>query len=113
MVTGKEGEFEQYELNADKNGYISGKKVRAFKMNSQTEGMATDDEYGSLYIAEEDEAIWKFSAEPDSGSNGTVIDRADGRHLTPDIEGLTIYYVADGKGYLLASSQGNSRLRDL
>ncbi len=26
MVTGKEGEFEQYELNADKNGYISGKK---------------------------------------------------------------------------------------
>ncbi len=53
--------------------------------------------HGSLYIAEEDEAIWKFSAEPDSGSNGTVIDRADGRHLTPDIEGLTIYYVADGK----------------
>nr|1POO_A Chain A, PROTEIN (PHYTASE) [Bacillus amyloliquefaciens]2POO_A Chain A, PROTEIN (PHYTASE) [Bacillus amyloliquefaciens] len=108
MVTGKEGEFEQYELNADKNGYISGKKVRAFKMNSQTEGMAADDEYGSLYIAEEDEAIWKFSAEPDGGSNGTVIDRADGRHLTPDIEGLTIYYAADGKGYLLASSQGNS-----
>lgn len=55
MVTGKEGEFEQYELKADKNGYISGKKVRAFKMNSQTEGMAADDEYGRLYIAEEDE----------------------------------------------------------
>nr|AAL59320.1 phytase [Bacillus amyloliquefaciens] len=108
MVTGKEGEFEQYELKADKNGYISGKKVRAFKMNSQTEGMAADDEYSRLYIAEEDEAIWNFSAEPDGGSNGTVFDRADGRHLTPDIEGLTIYYAADGKGYLMASSQGNN-----
>ena len=32
-------------------------KVRAFKMNSQTEGMAADDEYGSLYIAEEDEYL--------------------------------------------------------
>ncbi|MCP6682096.1 phytase [Bacillus nakamurai] len=108
LVTGKQGEFEQYELTEGKKGYVTGKKVREFKMDSQTEGMAADDEYGNLYIAVEDTAIWKFSAEPDGGSKGTIIDRADGKHLTADIEGLTIYYAADGKGYLMASSQGSN-----
>ncbi|SEU23991.1 3-phytase [Nonomuraea wenchangensis] len=31
-----------------------------------------------------------------------------GTHLAADAEGLTIYYRRDGKGYLLASSQGDS-----
>ncbi|KKB73507.1 MULTISPECIES: phytase [Bacillus] len=109
MVTGKDGEFEQYELSDNGQGQVEGKKVRAFQMGSQTEGLAADDEYGNLYIAEEDVAIWAFSAEPNGGKYGKVIDRADGRHLTADIEGLTIYYGADGTGYLLASSQGDNR----
>lgn len=39
---------------------------------------------------------------------GQVVDRATGDHLTADIEGLTIYYAPNGKGYLMASSQGNN-----
>ncbi|MFN2746628.1 MULTISPECIES: phytase [Bacillus] len=109
MVTGKTGEFEQYELIDNGKGQVEGKKVRAFQMNSQSEGLVADDEYGTMYIAEENVAIWKFSAEPNGGENGKVVDRADGNHLTADIEGLTIYYGADGKGYLIASSQGDNR----
>ncbi|WP_307893360.1 phytase [Bacillus swezeyi] len=109
MVTGKNGEFEQYELFDNGKGQVEGKKVRAFKMNSQTEGLAADDEYGALYIGEEEAALWKFSAEPNGGHAGKIIDRADGNHLTADIEGLTIYYGANGKGYLIASSQGDHR----
>lgn len=78
-------------------------------MSSQTEGLAADDEYGKMYIAEEDVAIWSFSAEPDGGDKGKIVDRADGPHLTSDIEGLTIYYGEDGEGYLIASSQGDNR----
>ncbi|GED03256.1 phytase [Bacillus atrophaeus] len=108
LVTGKQGEFEQYEIADNGKGYVTGKKVRQFKLNSQTEGVAADDEYGHIYIAEEDVAIWKFSAEPNGGTQGSIIDRADGKHLTSDIEGLTIYYAPDGKGYIMASSQGNN-----
>nr|ABC75079.1 phytase precursor [Bacillus subtilis] len=108
LVTGKQGEFEQYEIVDGGKGYVTGKKVREFKLNSQTEGLVADDEYGNLYIAEEDEAIWKFNAEPGGGSKGQVVDRATGDHLTADIEGLTIYYAPNGKGYLMASSQGNN-----
>ncbi|NPC91510.1 phytase [Bacillus sp. WMMC1349] len=109
MVTGKTGEFEQYELFDNGQGQVEGKKVRAFKMDSQTEGLVTDDEYGTMFISEEDVAIWKFSAEPDGDSKGEIIDRAGGQHLTADIEGLTLYYGEDGKGYLIASSQGDSK----
>ncbi|AJE51448.1 phytase [Paenibacillus polymyxa] len=109
LVLGKEGEFEQYELIDNGNGKIAGKLVRQFKLATQSEGMVADDEYGTLYIAEEDYAIWKYSAEPDGPSKPLRrVDIADGRRLHDDIEGLTLYYGKDGKGYLMASSQGNS-----
>ncbi len=109
LVLGKEGEFEQYELMDNGKGKVKGSLVRQFKLDTQSEGMVADDEYGTLYIAEEDAAIWKYSAEPDGGTKalGTV-DVADGRRLHDDIEGLTLYYGADGTGYLMASSQGNN-----
>ncbi|WDM22341.1 phytase [Paenibacillus polymyxa] len=109
LALGKEGEFEQYELTDNGNGKIAGKLVRQFKLATQSEGMVADDEYGTLYIAEEDYAIWKYSAEPDGSSKPLrCVDIADGRRLHDDIEGLTLYYGKDGKGYLMASSQGNS-----
>ncbi|MEC0181963.1 phytase [Paenibacillus peoriae] len=109
LVLGKEGEFEQYELTDNGNGKIAGKLVRQFKLATQSEGMVADDEYGTVYIAEEDHAIWKYDAEPDGSSEPLHrVDIADGRRLQDDIEGLTLYYGKDGKGYLMASSQGNS-----
>jgi 3-phytase len=68
-----------------------------------------DDESGTLYVAEEGVAIWKYGAEPDSGSARTAVDTvsATGR-LVADIEGLALYKGKNGTGYLLASSQGSS-----
>ncbi|MFS0840277.1 phytase [Paenibacillus sp. 1P03SA] len=108
LVLGKEGEFEQIELIPGPAG-VEGKLVRHFKLASQAEGIVADDEYGTIYIAEEDKAIWKIGAEPDSGLKPYAkVDEAGKGHLTADIEGLTLYYGSDGKGYLLASSQGDS-----
>ncbi|MGE6231172.1 phytase [Paenibacillus chitinolyticus] len=108
LVLGKEGEFEQIELIPGSAG-VEGKLVRHFKLASQAEGIVADDEYGTIYMAEEDAAIWKIGAEPDSGLKPYAkVDEAGKGHLTADIEGLAIYYGADGKGYLMASSQGSS-----
>ncbi|KFN08716.1 3-phytase [Bacillus pseudomycoides] len=109
LVVGKDGTFEQYELFDNGKGKIEGKKVRELKLSSQSEGIVADDEYGTIYIGEEDVAIWKFNAEPDGGNQPIAkVDGADGNHLTADIEGLTIYYGKNGTGYLIASSQGNN-----
>ncbi|WP_426454813.1 phytase [Paenibacillus sp. S-38] len=109
LVLGKKGEFEQYELADNGSGKVTGKLVREFQLETQSEGLAADDEYGTMYIAEEDTGIWKYSAEPDGGLKPLAqVDIADGRRLQDDVEGLTLYYGADGQGYLLASSQGSN-----
>ncbi|MEW9698543.1 phytase [Paenibacillus sp. SI8] len=108
LVLGKKGEFEQYELKDNGSGKVEGKKVRDYKFETQAEGLVADDEYGVMYLAEEDVAIWKMSAEPDGDNKAVKVAGVDDKALTADIEGLTIYYAADGKGYLLASSQGSS-----
>jgi len=110
LILGHGGEFEQWELADNGSGKINGKLVREFSLGTISEGLVADDEYGYMYLAEENTAIWKFDAEPMGGMLPIGrVDVADGARLTTDIEGLTIYYGKDGKGYLIASSQGSDR----
>ncbi len=111
FVNNKKGEQEQYELIDGGNGKVGGVKVRSFKLPSITEGCVADDETGFVYIAEESVGIWKYPAEPDGGSEGKLIARTGEHGLKGDVEGLTLYCAAGGKGYLIASSQGNSQFK--
>lgn len=106
FVNGKSGEVEQYRFELQRNR-IHAERVRTFNVPSQPEGCVADDADQTLYLGEEDAAIWRFGAEPDSGSEGEVVLRVDGERLTADIEGLTIYHSAD-QHWLLASSQGDN-----
>ncbi|GAA2209032.1 phytase [Nonomuraea monospora] len=96
---------------------------------AQVEGMVVDQNRDVLYAAQEDVGIWRMRADltgtpvlvdkvKEYGVPGTYDPATEectpgadpgfgGRHLTADAEGLTIYYREDGKGYLLASSQGD------
>jgi hypothetical protein len=100
------GTVEQYEL-FDKGGTLEAVKVRSLLANSKSESCVADDELGRLYVAEEDVAIWNYSAEPTGGSGRAAVDRVGDGHLVADIEGLALSY-GPGGGYLFASSQGNS-----
>ena len=104
--TSKSGEVEQWEL-FESNGKVDAKKARNFKLGSVVEGCVADDELGHFYVAEEAVGIWKFGAEPESGSEHTQVDKVGDGHLFADVEGLAIAYGKDGVGYLIASSQGN------
>ncbi|MFI6454250.1 phytase [Streptosporangium amethystogenes] len=96
----------------------------------QVEGMVVDQEKDVLYAAQEDVGIWRMRA--DLTGTPVLMDKVreygvpatydpateectpgtdpgyGGQRLTADAEGLTIYYREDGKGYLLASSQGDN-----
>ncbi|MBN6052884.1 phytase [Nonomuraea sp. RK-328] len=96
----------------------------------QVEGMVVDQERDVLYAAQEDVGVWRMRADltgppvlvdkvREYGVPGTYDPDTDectpgadpghgGRNLSADAEGLTIYYRKGGKGYLLASSQGDS-----
>ncbi|WP_413173597.1 phytase [Anabaena azotica] len=111
------GDIAQFKLIDMGNGKIGAERVREFTIptddgiDPQTEGMVVDQETGFLYIGQENVGIWKFDAEPNSSNTGKLIDKVKdlgGSNLVDDVEGLTIYYGANGTGYLLVSSQGDN-----
>ncbi|MEO1685750.1 MAG: phytase, partial [Cyanobacteria bacterium J06631_12] len=117
FVTQAEGnQVAQLELVAD-NGKVNANVVRTLTLptptgdaaDSQSEGIVIDQELGFLYVAlEEEVGILKYSAEPNGGDSFEIIQPIGADYLVPDIEGLSIYYGAEGSGYLIANSQGDS-----
>lgn len=105
FVNDKSGLIEQYQLISDGQNWQA-KLVRSLKVPSQPESCVADDENGSLYLGEEDEAIWRFAAEPDTATTGEVLVKADGKALVADIEGLALIK-HQGRIMMLVSSQGN------
>jgi myo-inositol-hexaphosphate 3-phosphohydrolase len=83
--------------------------------STQFEGLAVDYTTGTLYAGQEDVGIW---AVPVAGGEPKLVYEGRGAAgssffnpdsvVTRDVEGLAIYYAADGTRYLLASSQGNA-----
>ncbi len=92
--------------------------------------MTVDPATGTLYAGQEDVGIWRLRADltgrpvlvdrvKEYGVPGTYDEGTEectpgddpgygGRHLTADVEGLTILQEPDGDGLLLASSQGDN-----
>lgn len=101
------GVYKQWQLQT-KGSKVGATVVREFTVGSQAEGCAADDANGRLYIAEEDVGLWRYSAEPNGGSERVAVDTVKRGHLTDDAEGVTIFYGAGSQGYLIVSSQGSN-----
>lgn len=111
FVNATSGVVQQWQLRDGGNGQVAGTLVREFDVGSQPEGCVADDALGHLYVSEERVGIWKYGAEPGAGRARTPVDKTgSGGNLVADVEGLTIYYTSRERGYLLASSQGNSTI---
>ena len=108
FINGDDTRQRQWELVASGNGKVSAKHVRDMTFDSQTEGCVADDQSGALYVNEEDVGLWRMSAAPDGGDTKTIVERiADNPAVKDDYEGLGIYDLGGGRGYLVVSSQGN------
>ena len=101
--TSNDGNVEQHSLAYDGEEWVVS-LVREFAMGGQTEGMTADDELGNLFISEEEEALWRFEAEPNASSRPVVVDRV-GRNIEEEVEGLGIYDLGNGRGYLIAANE--------
>jgi 3-phytase len=108
LCTSEEGAISQYHLTGNAERRITATKVRTLK-TGKCEGAVADDESGILYVADETAGVWKFDAEPDVSSMGTLVAPVGVNGLKGDVEGLTICKLQDGRTCLLVSDQGNSR----
>ena len=102
------GTVNQFELlDADEDGLLESRPVRSFTVGSEAEGCVADDDTGALYISEENEALWRYSAEPGDGTVREAVDVLSGAggHLINDVEGVTIVDQPGGAGYVIVSVQ--------
>jgi 3-phytase len=98
----------QWELVDAGNGRVRADFVREFAFESQTEGCVADDETGQLIVDEEDVGIWSLSARPDGGKEMRSVQKVvDSPAIKDDLEGVGLYDLGNGRGYLVVSSQGN------
>lgn len=108
FVNGDDVRKRQWELVDAGNGRVRAKHLRDTTFDSQTEGCVVDDATAALYVNEEDVGLWRLSAAPDGGDAKTIVERiADNPAVLDDYEGLGIYDLGDGRGYIVVSSQGN------
>ena len=99
------GLMRQWRLE-ERRGRVRATRVRDLKVGSQAEGCVADDELGWLYVGEEDTGLWKYGAEPGTGSERTAVDTTEDGNLTADVEGISLWRGAGGTGYLVVSNQG-------
>ncbi len=108
FINSGDGPLYQWELVDTGNGKVRSVLVRQLMFESQTEGCVADDDAGVLFIGEEDVALWRLDAEPDAATTKTAIARvADNPAIKDDLEGVGLYDLGGGRGYLVVSSQGN------
>jgi len=108
-VSDPDGLVRQWELIATPAGKVRLKQVRDTRFGSQTEGCIADDHSGTLYVGEEDVGLWRVAADSVRGAAPVAVDKvASNPKIKDDIEGVGIYDLGGGRGYVIASSQGNN-----
>jgi 3-phytase len=107
VCTSEQDGLTQYELSADAEGVFSGREVRRIPLG-KCEGAVADDKTGQLFVAVEDQGIWRFDVSPDSAKTGEMIIPLGTQGLAADLEGLTCATLPGGVAALVVSSQGRS-----
>jgi 3-phytase len=108
FISDPDGLVRQWELLATPEGRVRARQVRDMRFSSQTQGCVADDETGALWVGEEDIGLWRLNAEPAGADGRRLVDRVEGStRIHDDVEGMGIYDLGGGRGYVVISSQGN------
>ena len=98
----------QYRLQDDGTGRVKATFVRRFGTFSgigEIEAVAVDDELGYVYYADEGSGIHKWHADPDAPGASSELATFGTTGYEQDREGLGLYTMAGGTGYLVSVDQ--------
>jgi 3-phytase len=104
----------QYRIADDGTGSLAFTKVRefgAFRGTKEIESVAVDDALGYVYYSEEDVGVHKYYADPDMPGADEELALFGTEGFTEDREGISIYEINDGTGYILVSDQQANAFR--
>ncbi len=98
----------QYRLHDDGSGHIAGTLIRQFGLwcgEGEIEAVAVDDALGYVYYSDEPAGIRKYYADPDHPNAAEELALFGTNQFVEDREGISIYTIDDGTGYILVSDQ--------
>jgi 3-phytase len=98
----------QYRLEDDGKGRVRATKVRAFGTwsgKAEIEAIAVDDALGYVYYTDEWTGVRKYHADPDAPGADKELALFGTDGFQEDREGISIYAMSDGTGYLIVSDQ--------
>jgi len=104
----------QYLLEDAGDGTIKATKVRAFGEfvgGKEIEALAVDNELGYVYYSDETAGVHKYLADPDAPDADQELAFFGDDGFAQDQEGISIYKVNDGTGYILVSDQQANTFR--
>jgi 3-phytase len=104
----------QYRLYDDGSGNVTASKVREFGQWSgvgEIEAVAVDDPLGYVYYSDELVGIRKYHADPDAPGADQELALFGRTGFLWEREGISIYRVDDGTGYILVSDQQANEFR--
>lgn len=123
IVSGKEGPsgsyLWQYRLEDDGSGLVKFTKVREFgewcgkneQGGGEIEAVVVDDELGYVYYSDELFGIRKYIADPDVPGVNKELAVFGTEGVASDREGISIYKINDGTGYIIVSDQQANKFR--
>ena len=115
----------QYRLEDDGSGQVTATKVREFGTFSdatspddegvpelgEIEAVAVDDALGYLYYSDELTGVRKYLADPDAPDANVELALFATEGFAEQREGISIYTIDDGTGYILVSDQQGNAFR--
>lgn len=104
----------QYKLLDDGSGAVQATLVRKFGAWSgekEIEAIAVDDELGYVYYSDEGVGVHKYYADPDHENADQELALFGAEGFAEDHEGISIYKINDGTGYILVSDQQANRFQ--
>ena len=109
----REGYLWQYRLTDAGGGRIAATFVRRFgnfsattvREENEIEAVAVDDALGYVYYADEADGIHKWHADPDHPNAARELAHFARSGFRGDREGIAIYALPDGTGYIVATDQ--------
>ncbi|MSU66394.1 MAG: phytase [Opitutus sp.] len=118
LVGGKSGPpvgyIGQYRLEDDGTGHVKMTLVRQFGRYSgkkEIEAIAVDAELGYVYYSDETVGVHKYLADPDAPRANDELALFGTNGYASDHEGISLYKINDGTGYILVSDQQANQFR--
>ena len=103
----KEGYVGQYKLADNGGGQLKISLIRQFGKfaGKEIESIAVDDELGYVYYSDETIGVRKYKADPNAEDADKELALFATSGFARDHEGISIYKLNNGKGYILVSDQ--------